>query len=94
MKKKISKNNRTKKNARLFAKKQRRSANSRAQNIRRHTSENTQKNKSVSPAKAPIEPQLGMTFDGILYKMRAGRGGARYYVVPSSRRISFDIAVQ
>jgi len=93
MKKKVSKNNRSKKEHAAYSKKSRARAKRAAQNIKRHTKKNTAKAAPAKSVKPRIEAEIGMRFDGVLYKMKTGRGASRYFVVPSSRRIDFDIAV-
>lgn len=92
MKKNTSKNKRTKKDHAAFSKKSRAQSKRKAQNIKRHTKKPAPQ-KSAKSAKPRIEAEIGMRFDGVLYKMKSGRGASRYFVVPSSRRIDFEIAV-
>ncbi len=94
MKQKISKNNRTKKTAHAFSKKSKARAKHRAQNITRHTKTNKNEKKNnirKQPAKAPIEPELGMQLDGVLYRVREGRRREVWRVIATSRRVGFDL---
>ncbi len=73
-----------------FIKKSRMSAKSKKQNIKRHTKkEAVPEKKNVQ--KSAVEPQIGMRICGVCYKMKTGRGAAKYYVVPTSSRMGFDI---
>ena len=92
MKKNMSKNKRSKKDHAAFSKKSRAQSKRKAQNIKRHT-KNTVTSKNTKSTKPRIEAEIGMRFDGVLYKMKSQRGSSRYFVIPSSRRIDFDIAV-
>ncbi len=91
-KSKTNKNKRTKRDHGAFSKKSRMGAKTKKQNIKRHTKPaETKDNKNIS--KSPIEAELGMRICGVCYKMKNGRGAAKYYVIPSSRRVGFDICV-
>ncbi len=73
-----------------FVKKSRVRAKAKRQNISRHTKKHESEN-SKSTVKAPIQPELGMRVCGVCFKMKTGRGATKYYILPSGRRVEFDI---
>ncbi len=90
--KKTKQSKRTRRDHFAFSKKSRMSAKTKQRNVSSHTKrESGSDEKRMS--KAPIEAEVGMRICGVCYKMKSGRGGAKYFVSPSSRRLGFDIAL-
>lgn len=93
MKRKQSKKNIQKKNARTFAKKRGVKAQAKKRNIRAHTSGQEKKkpaSENKQRTKTAIEPEIGMRIDGVLWRVREGRERI-WRVVPTSRRYSFEL---
>ena len=81
----------TRRQSDAFNKRSRIRQKSKKQNISAHTKK---KNEALGTnAKAPVTAELGMRMTGVCMKMKTGRGAARYYLLPQSRRVSFDVVL-
>lgn len=88
MKKRISKNNRIKKDLGKRSKRVIGSQRSKNKNIKKGSGS---KYNTKTLKKPQIELEEGMIITGVVRKIRVGGRGAALYVVPSSRRMPFDI---
>ncbi len=86
-----NKNKKSRRNGELFEKRSRLRQKKSKENINKHTKQGTRSKQEKT--KSALEAEIGMRLCGACYKMKLGRGEGRYYLLPSSRRVGFDIAL-